>query len=75
MTVKELDGKFYVVKSDGSLGKRGFSTRANAEKAQARGQALAGGGATATAAASADTAAEREALGIPPKAEPKEGDF
>ena len=75
MTVKEQDGKFYVVKSDGSLGKRGFSTRANAQAAQSRGQALQTGGSPAAVAGSADTAAEREALGIPAKPEPKEGDF
>lgn len=38
---KGKDGKWYVLKSDGKRGKRGYSTKATAESVQARGRALA----------------------------------
>jgi len=41
MTVKNVGGKFFVVKKNGKLGKRGFSTKKAAESAQARGRAQA----------------------------------
>jgi len=41
MTVKQKGKKWYVVKKGGRLGKRGYTSAANAKKAQARGRALA----------------------------------
>lgn len=41
MPVRKVGAVFYVIRKDGSQGKRGFSTKAAAEKAQAKGRALA----------------------------------
>ncbi len=76
MTVKEIDGKWHTVSSSGKVGKRGFSTKANAEAAQARGQALQTGRPAADQVGKVfeapDTDAERKALGIGAKPTPKE---
>lgn len=78
MPTQEVGGKFYVVKKDGSLGKRGFSSEENAEKAQARGKEMAGVVTSETSTSSTDdwddpdTAEERKALGIPPRPDPAE---
>ncbi len=83
MTVKEISGKWHTVNKAGKVGKRGFRTKENAEAAQARGRAraatsplqLTSVGSPAPAVITADnpdTAAERKALGIPPKRIPKD---
>jgi hypothetical protein len=81
MTVKEVDGKWYTVNKAGKVGKRGFSSKANAQAAQDRGRARARSSPLQLAEVAADqagevfseidTAAERKALGIPPKPTPR----
>ncbi len=82
MTVKEVGGKFYTISKSGKVGKRGFSTKANAEKAQARGRALLSGTTSTPSPASpvsvfdeADTAEERRKLGVPQKGSDEEEEF
>ncbi len=77
MPVKEINGKWHTVNKAGKVGKRGFSTQANAQAAQDRGRARAAasplqlGQAAAEQAGetfeSVDTAEERMALGVSPK--------
>ncbi len=73
MTVKEISGKWHTVSKSGKVGKRGFSSEANAQAAQDRGLALKGpdgssGGSSAPSTfESPDTQEERASLGIPPK--------
>jgi len=43
MATKKVGNKFYVVKKGGKLGKRGYTSAANAQKAQTRGRALSRG--------------------------------
>ncbi len=73
MPVKEVNGKWHTVSKSGKVGKRGFSTKANAEAASARGLALQVGREAAEGAGEVfeapDTDAERKALGIALKAE------
>jgi len=73
MTLKEIDGKWHTVSKSGKVGKRGFSSQANAQAAQDRGLALQGGGGSSGGSSapssfeSPDTSEERAALGIAPK--------
>ncbi len=82
MGVREIDGKWHTVNKAGKVGKRGFSKKASAEAAQARGLAMAassplGLGERAQEPIAEDfsgveTTEERKALGIPPKRVPKD---
>lgn len=83
MGVQEIDGKWHTVNKHGKVGKRGFSTKANAEAASARGQSLQtgrtstkssleGAGLPTTDRENPDTADERRRLGVPPKRVPKD---
>ncbi len=77
MTVKEIAGKWHTVNKAGKVGKRKFSTKANAEAASARGSAMSSRIVAATTPVpdvpiveSMDTTEERKALGIPAKKGP-----
>ncbi len=83
MVVKEVAGKWHTVSKSGKVGKRGYTSEANARAAQLRGRALlassGGGGIPSSEASSApvlsdsaDTTEERKALGIAPKRVPKD---
>ncbi len=75
MPVKQIDGKWHTVNKAGKVGKRGFSTKSNAEAASARGKALLGQTSENPSGSSpdsptvvhkdVDTTDERRALGIP----------
>ncbi len=77
MGVREISGKWHTVNKAGKVGKRRFSTKANAEAASARGSAMAGRSPLAMGErvqepvaddlSGVDTAKERKALGISPK--------
>ncbi len=79
MSVKEIDGKWYTVNKAGKVGKRGFTKKASAEKAQARGLSMAASSPLslverpqepiADVLSGVDTSEERKALGILPKKE------
>ena len=81
MVVKEVAGKWHTVSKNGKVGKRGYTSEANAQAAQDRGRALlaSSGGAKTSLPSSVsepspalsdsemDTTEERKALGIPAK--------